>query len=203
MQTGTGPFKIVRCADPAIEDPVGLNALKYSTTRDFSLLSFAPDAKPTVFHGRPLTISEQRAVRNCVSDADKYEAAFVRGLVKVDDLVREDGGQPMQWVRPTDHSGKDRVIPDSVLEEYFDGATVQEIGMVIYYRSFLARTPGAYFPLPDICRAAAQATLFRRAVRMNDSSSSAATKPAVEAPPATTHGSSPAGDESTGATATA
>jgi hypothetical protein len=205
MHSGTGPFKVVRCCDPAIEDPVGPAALKYSTTRDFSLLTFAPDSKPTVFHARLLTISERRAVRNLPSPADQYEAAFVRGLVQVDDLVREEDGQPYQWKRPTDHSGKDKPIPDAVIEEHFDEATVQEIGMVILSRSFLARTSGQYFPLPAICRDALSATLLRRALRaapMSASSSSDASKPPAEACTLEPTKSSPAGDGSTAATAT-
>lgn len=200
---GTGPFRIVRCCDPAFADPVGPVALQYSAKRDFALLTdaFLPDVKPTIFHGRRLTVSEWSYVQNCVSDADKYQASFCRGLVKVDDLVLEDAGSPVAFARPTDHSGKDRVIPDSMLESHFDPATIQEIGMVIFYRSFLARTKGQWFPLPAICRDALSANLYRRAEQMSASSSSAATKPPAAAQPATPPTSSPAGDGSMGATA--
>lgn len=202
MHTGTGPFPIVRCCDPAIADPVGPEALRYSVNRDFSLLKFADDIKPTVFHARLLTISERRQVRNLPSQADQYEAAFARGLMSVDNLVREEGGQPIQWTRPNDSSGKEKVVPDKILDDSFDEATIQEIGMVILSRSFLARTSGQYFPLPAICRDALSATLYRRAERMSASSSSAATKPpAAEATP-TPPTSSPTGDASTDATAT-
>lgn len=202
MHSGTGPFKIVRCCDQAIKDPVGASALKYSTTRDFSLLEWADDVKPTVFHGRLLTIAERRQVRNLPSTADQNEAAFARGLMSVENLVREEGGQPIQWTRPNDSSGKDKPIPDKTLDECFDEATIQEIGMVILQRSFLARTSGQWFPLPATSRDALSASLYRRAEQMSASSSSAATKPQAEAQPATTPTSSPAGAASTDATAT-
>lgn len=201
----SGPFKVIRCCDPAIEDPVGTDALKYSTTRDVSLLKFIPDTKPTVFHCRHLTISERRQVRNQASDADRYEAAFVRGLVSVTDLVRDDSGARIQWSRPTDHSGKDKPIPDKILEECFDEATIQEIGMVIYSRSFLERTSGQYYPLPAICRDALSATVVERARRlaeqMNASSSSAPSSQPAAASTPTPPTSSPAGAASTDATA--
>jgi|GEM_PF-1480350 len=199
---GTGPFKVIRCCDPAIDDPVGAAALKYSTTRDVSLLSFLPDAKPTVFNCRLLTISERRQVRNLPSQGDQYEAAFARGLVSVENLARDDGSVVASWTRPTDMSGKEKPIPDRSLDENFDEATIQEIGMVILSRSFLARTSGQYFPLPAICRDALSASLLRRAELMIASSSSAATKPPPEAPLAVTPASSPAGAASTDATAT-
>ena len=202
MHSGTGPFKIVRCSDPAIEDPVGDAAIKYSTTREFALLKFAEDTKPTVFNARLLTISERRQVRNMASPSDQNEAAFARGLVSVDNLIREEGGAGIHWIRPNDSSGKDKVIPDSVLDECFDEATIQEIGAVILYRSFLARTSGQYYPLPAISRDALSATLLRRAERMSASSSSDATKPPPAAPPATIPPSSPDGAASTDATAT-
>lgn len=195
-------FKIARLCDPAIADISSASSLKYSTTREFALLEFIEGSKPTVFHGRRLTVSEWGQVQNCVTEADKFQAAFCRGLVKVDDLVLEEGASPIVFIRPTDHSGKDRVIPDSVLESHFDPATIQEIGSVIYYKSFLARTPGRYFPLPDICRAAVSATMYRRAELMSASSSSTAAKPPAAAPPATPPTSSPDGDASTAATAT-
>ncbi len=197
---GTGPFKIVRCCDLAIADPTGVAALKYSNTREFELLTFTPGEKPVVFTGRLLTIAERRSVRNQPTQADKHEAAFSLGLVSVDNLP-DVNGQPYMWRRPSDGTGRDKPIPDSILDECFDEATIQEIGMVILNRSFLARTSGQWFPLPAICRDAISASLYRRAELMRESSSSAATKPpaAEVTPPLPT--SSPAGDVSTGATA--
>lgn len=205
MGLGSGPFKIIRCCDPAIDDPVGPVALRYSHERDASKLTFIEGLKPTVFHARLLDLQERRDVRNKASDADKFEAAFVRGLLSVTDLVREEGGQPIQWTRPDDKSGKARIIPDRTIEENFDEATVQEIGSVIYYRSFLARTSGQYFPLPAICRDALSATLVtrvRRVEQTSGSSGSGGTSPPAAAQPATTPTSSPDGDASTPATAT-
>ena len=184
-------FKVYRISDIAIDDPVGPGALKYSTTRDPSHLSFVDGSKPETFWCRVLTRSEIRECRRATA-AECYEAAFCRGLVKVEGL-RNEHGEQRDWERPDDRSGKSKPIPDSTLERHFDEATIQEIGMVVYQRSFLARTTGDYYPLPGICRDALAASIHHRAVVMSASSSSAETKPAPEAPPATAPTSSPAG----------
>lgn len=202
--TGTGPFQIVRVYDDAIscatkEEADGYG--RYSTGRKFSDLTFVDGVLPTVFWGRPLTVSERRTVANKVSDRDKYEAAFVLGLVKVDNLEYPDGSRK-EWLRPCDHSGKEKPVPDDALDRFFDEACVQEIGMVIVQRSFLAHTKGHWYPLPGICQDALKARLLLRAERTSALSKSAASKAAAEALPATPPPSSPDGDGSTGATAT-
>ncbi len=204
MHASTKPFQIARVSDRAIsaetqEAVAGFG--RYCEERDFSALAWRTDELPTVYWGRPLTVSERRIVGNKVTVRDQYEAAFCFGLMRVQNLETPDG-QFIEWTRPSDRSGKDKPVLDSDLDLYFDEATVQEIGMVIMRRSFLARTRGHWYPLPDICRDALSAALLLRAGRTSGSSRSDATSPPAEAPPATAPTSSPAGDASTGATAT-
>jgi hypothetical protein len=203
LGTGTKPFEIIRASDDAWRDeqlPAYETYVYGGRVATPELLaSFAE--RPTIYWGRPLTKSEQREVRNKTSEGDQYEAAFVRGLVKVENLEREDGSR-YDWIRPDDRSGKPKIITDAELMEHFDEAIVEEIGMVIRNRSFLGRTKGAFFPLPAISLAAVLARKPRPAAQTSGSSNSDATKPPAEAPPGTTPPSSPAGASSTGATAT-
>ena len=203
MDTGTRSFQVVRVSDGALscETPEAAAAYgRYCSTRVFSELTFVAGEKATVYWGRPLTVSERRNVANKTTDRDRYEAAFVTGLVKVDDLEYPDGTR-REWLRPTDHSGKERPVPDDALDRFFDEATVQEIGMVIMQRSFLGRSPGHWYPLPGICQDALRARLLLRAVLTPASSPSPDSSPPVEAQPPTLPRSSPGGVDSTGATA--
>lgn len=195
-------FAIIRVYDDAIQcktteeaDAFG----RYCSTRDAKELAFVEGA--TVFWGRPLTVTERRTVGNKPSERDKYEAAFVLGLVKVENLEYPDGSRK-EWVRPTDHSGREKPVPDDALDNFFDEACVQEIGMVIAQRAFLAHTKGHWFPLPAICQDVLKARLLLRAERMSALSKSPASKAPAEGQPAERTTSSPDGDASTGATAT-
>jgi hypothetical protein len=202
MRSGTKPFKIIRVYDEAIQcqTPAEAEAFgRYCTSRDAEELSFVQGA--TVFWGRPLTVSERRTVANKSSDRDKYEAAFVLGLVKVENQEYPDGSRK-EWVRPTDQSGKEKPIPDDALDDFFDETCVQEIGMVIAQRSFLAHTKGHWYPLPAICQHVLAARLLLRAGQTSASSTSPGSKaPAGPATPASPP-SSPAGVEPGAVTAT-
>ena len=124
------------------------------------------------------------------------------GLVKVEAIEYPDGSR-REWVRPTDHSGREKPVPDDALDRFFDESCVQEIGMVIMQRSFLAHTKGHWYPLPGICQDALRARLLLRAVLTPASSSSPDSRPPAEAQPQTALKCSPAGVDSTAATATA
>lgn len=167
---GTDPFAVVLAADSAI-DYAASDMSKYVAERDLDALVYLDGEQPTVYWCRPLTLQERREVRNKASDADKYEAAFVRGLVRVERLLHDDG-QRRDWVKTDDRSGKSKPIPDSALERYFDEGAVQEVGMVIWVRSFLARGSQGFYPLPDISRHALTASLYHRAARMSATSGS-------------------------------
>lgn len=178
--SGTGPFAVVLASDAAIDHGAS-DLSKYVAERDTSVLVYHDGEQPTVYHCRPLTLQERRDVRNKATEGDRYEAAFVRGLVRVERLEHDDG-QRRDWVKPDDRSGKSKPIPDSALEKYFSELAIQEIGAVIWCRSFLDKRTGALCPLPDISRHALTGSLYRRAAPTSDSSSSAQSSEPAEAP---------------------
>lgn len=154
-------FRVILVSDNAI-DNASSDMSKYVSERDEKSLSFVEGESPTVYVCRPLSLQERRDVRNKATEADRYEAAFVRGLVRVERLMHPDG-QRRDWVRPDDKSGKQKPVPDSALELYFSELAIQEVGMVVLMRSFLASGSGAFYPLLDISRHALTATLYHRA----------------------------------------
>jgi len=182
--SGTGTFQVILASDASI-DVEASEMGRYYTERDLDALVFVDGESPTVYHCRPLTLQERRDVRNKATDPDRFEAAFVRGLVRVERLLHDDG-QRRDWVKPDDRSGKSKTIPDSALEKYFDEAAVQEVGMVIWVRSFLARGSRGFYQLPAICQHALTASLYHRVVRTNASSSSATSSEEAAAPSAQT-----------------
>lgn len=198
--SGTGPFQIARMAD-LVRFGQASAFEQYLKTRDLSVYTFAPSERPTIYVARLLTWPEVRDVRNRASEGDQNEAAFCRGLVKAEGLTFPNGDRK-DWHRPTDHTGRERVIPDEALSEYFDEATVQEIGMVIRIRSFLGRGSEPWYPLPDTSRLALQASLLRRAAPTNAGPNSGVSSAPAEALPPTPPPSSPAGVASGVATVT-
>jgi hypothetical protein len=206
MDNGTQPFKIVRVY--AHDDSIAMgtpeaNAAyqQYHQDRDFSKLHWVPGSTPTVYHGRCLTPSEIRHVRNRGDIGDQYEAAFLLGLVKVEHLEYPDGIR-REWVMPTDHSGKPKPLPDAERAKFFDEAIVQEIGMVIRQRSFLDRQKERWYPLPDICQDVLRGRLRRRVAQTQGTPSSPQSSPPASVDTAAGLTSSPAGAASTDATAT-
>ena len=184
--SGTNTFKVILASDPAI-DVTASDMSKYVGERDVSALVFDDGAYPVVYHCRPLTLRERREVRNKASDGDRYEAAFVRGLVTVENVIRPDGRRvDFSTDMLSDKSGKSKPIPDSALESYFDEVAIQEVGMVIWFRSFLAQSSRAYYPLPDISRHALTASLYHRAARMSATAPSETNSESPEAPSAQT-----------------
>jgi hypothetical protein len=198
-------FKIVRISDPAILSREEADYGRYCITRDFKLLAFEPGLSAEIFHARDLTPQERREVANKATDRDQWEAAFVRGLVKVENLWQ--GEEQRDWTKPDDASGREKMLSDKILEALFDEATIQEIGSVIRNRSFLGRTKGVFFPLPAISLSAqaARGNALRAELMRVSSASAQSSSGAKEEPitPSTETKSERSGDASTDATATA
>lgn len=198
-QTFLKPFPVVLLSDPAIDATQGEYA-KYIRGRDVSHLAYFPGEQPTVFHCRLLSVAERREVGNKATEFDKYQAAFVRGLVRVERLPHE--GERRDWFRPDDHSGNAKLIPDSVLDQYFDEVMIQEVGMCIYMRSFLAKSRGAFFPVPATSQLALAALALHHAAQTPVTSTSVANSSPPKAVSETAPVSSQDGVESIDATAT-
>lgn len=201
MASSSDTFQVVRVYDPAIDHDTPEDAWrKFLNERDHSGLVYFDGKKPVVFHCRPLSIDERRQLRSCATEEDKHEAAFARGVVRVERHVHPDG-DARDFYRPTDTGAKARPIPDSMLA-LFGEEDVQEIGAVVLARSFLARDRPASYRLLATSLHALAALRLHRAAAMNATSPSAETKPQAEAQPPATPSASPAGGESGGATAT-
>jgi len=173
----------------------------YCQTRDASSLRFIEGAVPETYHVRTLSMSEAKEARLRGSDVERRFFAFSRGLVRVDKLLLE-SGERRDWTRPDDGSDKPKPIPEKIIEQFFDLATVEEIGEVVCDLSFYRRQSERTFALPPTCLDALRVITRRRAEQMNASSSSDESK-SVPAATSATPPSSPDGADSTDATATA
>lgn len=210
MGTGTGPFMVVRVADPAVDQgPGATNWGEYYKSRDPKLLTMLPGKQPVEFWCQPLSVAERREVRarrdaEGNSTSASREHAFRYGLTRVLRLVHRDGGV-RDWMRPDDKSGKSHPIPDDAMEPFGD-TTIEEVGGIIEARSFLDGDQRLVCPLLGISQAALTHLMLHRAAPTSGSSSSPLLKqgPAESATtPGGTQPLSPAGDASGGATATA
>lgn len=147
---GTDTFKLVSIGDDAI-DRDNCDLSKYAASRDMADLVLLDGAQPAVYHCRTLTLGERREVRNKASESDQYEAAFARGLERADSVCQRDGSR-RDWRREQDRNGKSRIVSDADLEDVFVHPIVQEVGRLIWEKSFLPFRQGSevVYRLPDI-----------------------------------------------------
>lgn len=158
---GTDTFKLVSIGDDAI-DLENCDLSKYAATRDMADLVLLDGAQPAVYHCRTLTLGERREVRNKASESDQYEAAFARGLERAESVVQRDGSL-RDWRREQDRNGKGRIVSDADLEDVFSHPIVQEVGRLVWEKSFLPfrRSSEVVYRLPDISVRALQANKRR------------------------------------------
>lgn len=137
-------FKHILSFDPAICVEKSELA-KYMTDGncDPKHLVFLEGSKPMIWHLKKLTREEIKTVRNAGSSSDSCEAAFKRGLVKVENL-RMPNGEIKDWYKQDDKS----IIIDKVIEAYFSESQVQEIGAIIWQKSVLMVGSTAPYVLP-------------------------------------------------------
>lgn len=205
----TGPFMVVRNADPAVDGNAETDWVAYYADRDPKRLTYLPGMTPVEYWCRPLSMAERREVRarrdaNGESTSASREHAFRLGLVRVLRLKYADGGT-RDWHRPDDKSGVSRPIPDDAMEPFGD-VTIEEVGAIIEARSFLDHDQPLVCPLLGTSQRALSHLLHHRAEQTKGSSSSARSKPEAAATATTPDAaatSSPAGDAPGDATATA
>lgn len=184
MEQHTGPFQVVPVYDGAID--LGTSDLsEYLRTRETKHLRYRDGETPVVFHCRVLTLTERRAARSCATDADRYEHAFRSCVQRVDHLQWADGSR-RAWIRASDDGAKQRPIDDASLEQHFAESDVQEVGSVIWVRSFFSRTAQPYYPLLPTSQHGLQGTIAHRAAQIVATSSSAKSSAEAKEPPPTT-----------------
>lgn len=162
MDTG---FRVICRFDPALDpESMGPDAVRvFRETGDPAVAKFVDGGTPAVFHCRRLKVSEMQAVHGYTSEADRFTAAFARGLIRCESLYREDGSR-QGWERPD----PERPVAQSAIDASFDFGTVQEVGAAIYGRSVLGKGRPAAWPLPDTSRSAVGALAFHLAERMRE-----------------------------------
>lgn len=153
-------FKTICRFDEALDaeamGPDGVRA--YRETGDESKVKLRDGMTPTVFHCRRLKVSEMQTVLGHVTEADRFAAAFARGITRCEDLRTESGGRT-DWTRPD----SERPVAQAVIDQMFDAAEVQEVGAAIFGRSLLGKGRPATWPLPATSRYAVEALVFHLA----------------------------------------
>lgn len=178
-------IEVIPLHDVAI-DLVRSDLSEYARTRDLAHVVLTDGARPERWWIRPLTLSERRAIRSLATDEDRYEGAFVRGVVRGE--WRDRAGAWRSYVRADEAPMRDDVLGE------IPEASVLEIGMVALARSILPFGSPVPWPLPRGSQAALQARLLRSAALPTTSAPSGSGARA-EAPPTTSAPrSAPPGD---------
>ena len=127
-------FKVYRISDIAIDDP-GWAPARLAQHHPRPV---APVVRRRL-QARDVLVSRahpQRDPRVPSRDGSRVLRGRVLPRAREGRGLRNEHGEQRDWERPDDRSGKSKPIPDSTLERHSDEATIQEIGMVVYQRSF-------------------------------------------------------------------
>lgn len=135
-------FEVVSVLDDAIDTAsIPLQTMiDYTETRDFKLIAqhMLPGQQPTKFHVRavPHSLWESYVCGAGEHDEIRFRRAFICGVVKVDNLLGNDGiGIP--WEPTKVLNDKLTIMTDEECNSAFSPAEVLEIGSVIFKHSFL------------------------------------------------------------------
>jgi len=156
MDQHTGPLRVIRSYDPALDLDKVRDIAEYASTRDPALIPnlLTTGARPTWFHVLKATRKGCRYIRSGTDAGDCYERAFAVCVQRVEGA----GGDTFTHPEPTGA----RAAPDAWLEN-FDEMDIQEVGSVALNHSFLARDLPRFFPRPDTSESALIALLYHRA----------------------------------------
>lgn len=195
-------LRLVSACDPAIDFVgMGRGLAEYMKHREFERLKFHEGKTPTVFETSRLDAEVmQRFVKTEPTTSGQYREAFRYGVAKVTNY-HDDQGQLHAEVTPSDSIK----LPGTTVarfgdEELFQFAPVdvEEIGHIIFTRSFLRPGSAVCFHPPHLLRAALVATQFSRAAELAETlPSSAKSGKHLEADPTASDGA-----KATAATAT-
>ena len=173
MDQHTGPIRVIRAVDPALDVEKVTDIIKYRETRDRTLIPtiLQAGAKPTYYTIVKPTRRGIRYIRSAALEDDVNERAFAVCVSKVE--------------RP----GTDYVNPSAKLgvqpctDEWLDNfaeAEIQEIGMVAWTNAFLAPDQPRFFAQLPMLVSGLTALLLRHAELKDLSSDS---DPSSDAPP--------------------
>ena len=144
-------FQVVSVLDPAIDRERATHEVirEYTDTRDFSKIApfFKPGSRPVIFTCREVPHKYWEAyVMGGGNDAAKASRAFQCGVVRVENAPNSIGESTGDW-EPPKIPGSDIMADEA--QERFRPFQREEIGTVIWHRSFLGPSIGATYPLPS------------------------------------------------------
>lgn len=162
-------FDVIRCYDAEVAKyKTGEESGDYAMHRDLAKLALPPEAKPVKFACRVLSRKQRRLVQDQPTLGRRYELAFALGVMSIENLP-DANGTPRTLTLT-------RERPDAALSDDTLDATglgdhdLQEIGSVIYERSFLALGTPLSCPLLDSSARAWGAQVSRLAEQRTGSS---------------------------------
>lgn len=141
-------FDVVRMYDPELKAHKSPEeAGDYAVHRDLERLALPAEARPMTFRCRVLTRKQRRTVQDMPTKARQYELAFCYGAISITNIP-DANGTPRTLVLARDR--EDAPLSDETLDGTGLGDNdLQEIGSVIFERSFLALGTRLSCPLLD------------------------------------------------------
>lgn len=150
MSNRLSNFRVVSVHDPAIdtERMTVVQMREYFETRDEAKITpfLKPGSHPVWFHIREIPRRMMRQVAAVDVDSYRKERAFLAGVEAVANLPGE-RGEPIPLYQPTRDSGD--FIAEAFLDDRgLDYGTIDEIGLVCWDHSFLARKTARTYRVP-------------------------------------------------------
>lgn len=160
-------FRIVVGADTAIDHEAMTIAQmrEYLDSRDEQKIApfIKAGSKPTWFHIREIAHDQWDEIDEARSEGQRYMLCFQAGVIRVENLVQEDGPVLTNWEPSREHSSDSHAPMSEKNLTRFSRYEVQEVGRAVYQHSFLAsRMRRSYLP-PLSCLEVLGALVFRRA----------------------------------------
>lgn len=153
-------FDVYRPYDPALMKHNEPSVMaKYAVGRDVSILEMPPpeEDKPIRFRCRSLSRDQRRRVRELTRPEQQYLLAFRYGIISIENLP---GGKSIAAERANKFDG----LSDDQLDAMMVGdVDIEDVGSVVFHKSFLALGVPPSFPLLDSSQRACGATLLHLA----------------------------------------
>lgn len=157
------PFVCYSLADTAV-DVLSSDPVKYGRTRDEQHVKFFDGMKPTRFTLNRIDSDAFAAiVMSEPTESLKFRAAFQLAIARIDNLVDQKTGQPIECLTPSERrqvygNAKPSMSGDDLLK--VAPVYIEEIGSVAFARSFLPVGSAASYQLPPLLQSVLTARLY-------------------------------------------
>lgn len=175
--------------------------MEYAESRDETLVRALPGEKITWFHVRRLRSSEFIQVKQASSDAEQYQRAFAIGVTKIENFAETGSRTVLPEYTPDGQGQRGQGRISFFTDEQMDRispAFIEEIGSVVWQRSFLAHMPEVSYQPPPSFRRVLATRLHRVAA-----DAAKAARPQSSEPPPAEEPTADSGESAIDATATA